>query len=178
MTYQHVLPGAIGAISCVGAFGSQDHMLKINGTANQVAVAAAKAAGIPRYAYISAHIPPVPGLNLLLDGYIRGKQQAEDAVLLEYPSSGVVLRPSVIYGDRVISNNVTLPLGMVFGPLEKLLAKLPNRRQLASVPLLGAGVLPATSVQAVARAAVAGATDNSVPGGIVDCWQIVSQYES
>lgn len=28
-TYQHLLPGALGAVSCVGAFGSQAHMLQV-----------------------------------------------------------------------------------------------------------------------------------------------------
>jgi hypothetical protein len=68
---QDVLPGALAAISCVGAFGSQADMLRINGTANAAAIATAKEAGVPRFVYISAHTPPVPGIDMLLSGYIQ-----------------------------------------------------------------------------------------------------------
>lgn len=35
-----------------------------------------------------------------------------------YPEGGVVLRPWLIYGDRALSAHVSLPLGVLFGPLE------------------------------------------------------------
>lgn len=57
--------GAVGAISCVGGFGNHEQMRRVNGTANAVAMAAAKAAGIPRFAYVSAFIPPVPGFDVI-----------------------------------------------------------------------------------------------------------------
>jgi hypothetical protein len=68
---QDVLPGALAAISCVGAFGSQADMLRINGAANAAAIATAKAAGVQRFVYISAHTPPVPGIDAVLSGYIQ-----------------------------------------------------------------------------------------------------------
>jgi hypothetical protein len=46
-------------------------MQKINGAANAAAIAAAKAAGVPRFVYVSAHMPNVPGIDLLLSGYIQ-----------------------------------------------------------------------------------------------------------
>jgi hypothetical protein len=49
---------------------------------------------------------------------LQGKRQAEEELLRSYPDSGVVLRPWVIYGDRAISSHISLPLGMLFGPLE------------------------------------------------------------
>jgi hypothetical protein len=70
-TYEHLLPGALAAISCVGGFGSQAHMQRVNGAANAAAIAAAKAAGVPRFVYVSAHTPNVPGIDLLLSGYIQ-----------------------------------------------------------------------------------------------------------
>lgn len=45
------------------------------------------------------------------------------------------------------------------------------------MPLAGAAFVPPTSVQAVAKAAVAAATDPAVPGGIMDVWQI-KEYEA
>jgi hypothetical protein len=46
-------------------------MQQINGAANAAAIAAAKAAGVARFVYISAHMPNVPGIDLLLSGYIQ-----------------------------------------------------------------------------------------------------------
>jgi hypothetical protein len=46
-------------------------MQQINGAANATAIAAAKAAGVPRFVYVSAHMPNVPGIDLLLSGYIQ-----------------------------------------------------------------------------------------------------------
>lgn len=70
-TYERLLPGALAAISCVGGFGTQSEMQRINGAANAAAIAASKAAGIPRFVYVSAHTPNVPGIDLLLSGYIQ-----------------------------------------------------------------------------------------------------------
>ena len=38
----------------IRAFGSNEFMLKINGSANELAVAAAHKAGVPRFVYVSA----------------------------------------------------------------------------------------------------------------------------
>ena len=56
-------------------------------------------------------------------------------------------------------------------PLDKLLQNVPTKR-LAGVPLAGAAFVPPVSVQAVAKAAVAAATDPSVPSGVMDVWAI------
>ncbi len=63
-----------------------------------------------------------------MQGYVEGKHAAEGALFENYPDTGVALRPWVIYGDRVVSTSITLPLGMLFGPAEMLLKKLPNVR--------------------------------------------------
>ena len=88
------------------------------------------------------------------------------AVKKHYPTSGVSLRPSMVYGDRVISSSLTLPLGTVFGPLEKLLARGP--KTLVDLPIIGGLFIPPVSVESVAKAAVAAAADESFPPGIVD----------
>jgi hypothetical protein len=65
-----------------------------------MAAEASKAAGIPRYVFISATVPKIPGIEFLLSGYIDGKARAEEAVKRLYPESGVSLRPSIVYGNR------------------------------------------------------------------------------
>lgn len=171
-TYHDHLQGAYAAISCVGGFGSQAEMLRVNGTANAAAIATAKAAGVERFVYISAHVPNVPGLDYALSGYIQGKKQAEEELLRSYPQGGVVLRPWVIYGDRAVSNIVTLPLGMLFGPVEYALKHIPQAKQLSQLPVIGATFMPPVAVEQVAKVAVAAATDPTFPNGVVDDWQI------
>lgn len=45
---------------------------------------------------------------------MRGKRQAEEALAAAYPQGGVALRPGVIYGSRVVSTSLTLPLQYAF----------------------------------------------------------------
>ena len=73
---------------------------------------------------------------------------------------------------RVVSTSLTLPLQLLFGPAAALLDKIPNSRQLASTPVVGALFYPPANVHAVARAAVQAATDSSIPAGIMDAWQV------
>jgi len=180
-SYAQHLAGALGAVSCVGAFGSRAAMRRVNGDANVAAIAAAAQAGVPRFCYVSAQMPPLPGAveNALLAGYADGKRLAEGALFRDYPRTGVALRPWVVYGDRAVSPHVTLPLGLLFGTFGALQRRLlpgGSARSLAQTPVLGAAALPPNAVEAVARAAVAAATDDSVPGGIIDCWDINAQY--
>lgn len=164
-TYASTLQGTTAVISCVGGFGSQAEMRKTCGTANVEAISAASAAGVPRFVFISATIPDLPGLSSLLGGYIQGKQEAEEALNKSFPTSGVALRPGFIYGDRVISSSLTLPLGWVGKPLESILSSAPMNK-LGSLPYVGGLFVPPVSVSTVARAAVAAATDASSPSGV------------
>ena len=61
-------------------------------------------------------------------------------------------------------------------PLDKALSLLPARN-LSSLPLVGLAATPPVSVDAVAKALVASATDPSVPPGIMDVWTIKREYE-
>eukprot|EP00891_Asterochloris_glomerata_P009911 jgi/Astpho2/9911/Aster-06622 len=162
------LQGGVGVVSCLGAFGSNDFMLKINGEANVTVIREASAAGVPRCAFISAHDYGWP--DFVLSGYFKGKRNAELAMAETYGENGVSLRPGFIYGTRRVSG-VGVPLGVIGFPLDKLLQNVPTKR-LAGIPLAGAAFVPPTNVQAVAKAAVAAATDPSVPSGIMDVWAI------
>jgi hypothetical protein len=97
------LSGATGVVSCIGAFGSDAFMEKINGDANVLAVEeAAKAgaclsqseasmhhshhrlvarvpSGVPTFVYVSTVENNLP--EFLLRGYFHGKKRAEAAVL-------------------------------------------------------------------------------------------------
>ncbi|GLC37033.1 hypothetical protein PLESTF_000726200 [Pleodorina starrii] len=174
-TFVRHLEGADAVVSCIGGFGTTEEMLRVNGAANVSLIEAARAAGVKRFVFISAHIPNIPGIDAVLGGYIRGKQAAEEALRAHFPSGGVALRPGVIYGDRVVSSSLTLPLGLALRPLELALQRLgiDKARQMAGVPLVGAAFVPPVSVETVARAAVRAATDPGVPAGVIDVWELV-----
>ncbi|KXZ43484.1 hypothetical protein GPECTOR_89g504 [Gonium pectorale] len=176
-SFSRHLEGADAVVSCIGAFGTQAEMLKLNGAANVSLIEAAKAAGVKRFVYVSAHIPNIPGIDVLLGGYIRGKQAAEEALRAHFPATGVALRPGAIYGDRVVSTNLTLPLGYAFRPIEALLQRMGPQaaRSAAEIPLVGAAFVPPVSVEVVARVAVRAAMDPAVPGGVIDVWQLAAE---
>ncbi|CAG9459974.1 unnamed protein product [Pedinophyceae sp. YPF-701] len=175
------LETAMGAVSCVGAFGSNEFMLRVCGDANVAAIEACKAAGVPRFALVSVHdvhregaFKPVP-----LRGYFEGKAKSEDALARCYGSDGVAMRPGFVYGPRAVGS-FTLPLQMVGGPIDGLLKRVPAldaaARAVGSVPLVGAAAVPPVDVAVLARALVAAATDPSVPGGAMDVWTIRERY--
>ena len=69
-----VLEGADAVVSCVGAFGSNEFMRRINGDANAAIAEAAAAAGVKRFVYVSAEtFRPVA---LVAPGYFEGKADA------------------------------------------------------------------------------------------------------
>ena len=55
------LQGAVGVISCLGAFGSNDFMQKICGDSNITVFEEAAKAGVPLSAFISVHDYNLPG---------------------------------------------------------------------------------------------------------------------
>ncbi|KAK8965708.1 mRNA cap guanine-N7 methyltransferase 1 [Platanthera guangdongensis] len=73
-------------ISCVGGFGSNSQMYKINGTANVNAIRAAAEQGVKRFVYISA--ADFGFVNYLLQGYYDGKRAAEAELLSNFPYGG------------------------------------------------------------------------------------------
>ena len=147
------LENARGAVSCVGAFGSNDWMEKVNGDANINAVSACVRAGVERFTFISTVENNLP--TFVLSGYFNGKRRAETAVCDAYPNTGTVLRPSFVYGTRK-EGGLTIPLGIVGKPLEAVL-NCPGFNQLRNVPFMKAIFTPPVSVESVGAVAVASA---------------------
>lgn len=169
-TYTETLKGAMAAVSCIGGFGSNDAMYQICGQANITAIETAAAVGVSRFVFISVHDYGFP--DFFLNGYFKGKKDAERTLKECFGDNGVSLRPGFIYGTRYIGS-FGLPLGVIGAPLEKGLSLLPNLKQFAEIPYIGALIfLPPVSVEAVGKAAATAAMDSSVPGGPMGVWDI------
>ncbi|XP_027182666.1 uncharacterized protein At1g32220, chloroplastic [Coffea eugenioides] len=173
-SWKDALKGVTSVISCVGGFGSNSHMYKINGTANINAIRAASEEGVKRFVYISAADFGVA--NYLLQGYYEGKRAAETELVTRYTYGGVILRPGFIYGTRRVGS-MKLPLGVIGSPLEMVLQRA---KPLSQLPLVGPLFNPPVNVTAVAKVAVRAATDPVFPPGIVDIYGILrySQQKS
>ncbi|XP_062024411.1 uncharacterized protein At1g32220, chloroplastic [Rosa rugosa] len=165
-SWKDALDGVTSVISCVGGFGSNSYMYKINGTANINAIRAASEHGVKRFVYVSA--ADFGLANYLLRGYYEGKRAAETEILTKFPYGGVILRPGFIYGTRSVGS-IKLPLGVIGSPLEMLFQQT---RPLNQLPLVGPLFTPPVNVTAVAEVAVRAATDPVFPPGIVDIYGI------
>lgn len=173
-SWKEALSGVTSVISCVGGFGSNSYMYKINGTANINAIRAAAEKGVKRFVYISAADFGV--VNYLLKGYYEGKRAAETELLTKFPYGGVILRPGFIHGTRRVGS-MKLPLGVIGSPLEMVLQ---YAKPLNQVPLVGPLLTPPVNVISVAKVAVRAATDPVFPPGIIDVYGILrySQQKS
>lgn len=165
-SWKDALNDVTSVISCVGGFGSNSYMYKINGTANINAIRAAAEHGVKRFVYVSA--ADFGLANYLVRGYYEGKRAAETEVLTKFPYGGVILRPGFIYGTRSVGS-IKLPLGVIGSPLEMLFQQT---RALNQLPLVGPLLTPPVNVTAVAKVAVRAATDPVFPPGIVDVYGI------
>ncbi|KAL4565018.1 hypothetical protein LXL04_029100 [Taraxacum kok-saghyz] len=163
-SWKEALTGVTSVISCVGGFGSNTFMYKINGTANINAIRAAAEKGIKRFVYISASDFGV--INYLLQGYYDGKRATETELLTRFPYGHVILRPGFIYGTRRVGS-MKLPLGVIGSPLEMVMQ---YAKPLSQVPVIGPLLTPPVDVKAVAKVAVRGAIDPVFPPGIVDVY--------
>lgn len=161
-SWREALSGVTAVISCVGGFGSNSYMYKINGTANINAIRAAAEQGVKRFVYISA--ADFGLANYLLQGYYEGKRAAETELLTKFPYGGVILRPGFIYGTRSVGS-MKIPLGVIGSPMEMVLKRAKPLNQL---PLVGPLFTPPVSVTAVAKVAVRAAADPVFPPGIID----------
>ncbi|KAL5189941.1 Ankyrin repeat-containing protein BDA1 [Glycine soja] len=153
---KEALNGVTAVISCVGGFGSNSYMYKINGTANINAIRAA------------SDQADFGVVNYLLRGYYEGKRASETELLTRFPYGGVILRPGFIYGTRSVGS-MKIPLGVIGSPLEMVLQVA---KPLNQIPLVGPLLTPPVNVTAVAKVAVRAATDPVFPPGIIDAYGI------
>ncbi|CAL5434858.1 unnamed protein product [Camellia sinensis] len=153
-SWKEALSGVTSVIiSCVGGFGSNSCMYKINGTANTNAIRAAAEKGVKRFVYISAADFGV--VNYLLKGYYEGKS--------------VILRPGFIHRTCPVGS-MKLPLGVIGSPLEMVLQ---YAKPLNQVPLVGPLLTPPVHVTSVAKVAIRAATDPVFPPGIINVYGIL-----
>ncbi|KAM0863309.1 hypothetical protein ACQ4PT_044686 [Festuca glaucescens] len=165
------MDGVSAVVSCVGGFGSNSQMIKINGTANVNAIRAAAEKGIKRFVYVSA--ADFGLVNYLLQGYYEGKRAAEAELLSKFTYGGVILRPGFIHGTRRVGS-MKIPLGLVGSPMQMVLQ---NAKPLTRLPLVGPMLTPPVSATSVAKVAVRAATDPVFPPGIVDVYGIMRYSE-
>lgn len=158
-------------VSCVGGFGSNSFMYKINGTANINAIRAAAEKGVKRFVYVSA--ADFGLVNYLLQGYYEGKRASEAELLSKFTYGGVILRPGFIHGTRRVGS-VKIPLGLVGSPMQMVLQ---NIKPLTRLPLIGPLLTPPVSAASVGKVAVRAATDPVFPPGIVDVYGIMRYSE-
>ncbi|XP_052205085.1 uncharacterized protein At1g32220, chloroplastic-like [Diospyros lotus] len=164
---KNALNGVTCVISCVGGFGSNSFMYKINGTANINAIRAAAEQGVKRFVYVSA---AEFGLaNYLLQGYYEGKRAAETELMIRFPYGGVILRPGFIHGTRKVGT-LELPLGIIGAPLEMVLQQA---KPLSQIPVVGPLFTPPVNVNSLARVAVRAATDPVFPPGVIDVFGLL-----
>ncbi|KAF6169071.1 hypothetical protein GIB67_038568 [Kingdonia uniflora] len=176
-SWKSALDGVTSVVSCVGGFGSNSQMFKINGTANINAIRAAAEKGVKRFVYISA--ADFGLVNYLLQGYYEGKifipvncmmqRAAETELLMKFPYGGVILRPGFIHGTRQVGS-MKLPLGVIGAPMEMVLQ---HAKPLNRVPLIGPLLTPPVNVKAVAKVTVRAATDPVFPPGVLDVYGIL-----
>ncbi|KAI9192023.1 hypothetical protein LWI28_017099 [Acer negundo] len=166
-SWKEAFNGVTSVISCVGGFGSNSYMYKINGTANINAIRVAAEKGVKRFVYISAADFGV--VNYVLQGYYEGKRAAETELLTKFPYGGVILRPGFIYGTRTVGS-MKVPLGIVGSPLEMVLQ---HAKPLNQLPFVGPLFTPPVNVTAVAKVAVRAATDPVFPPGLIDAHGIL-----
>ncbi len=146
---------ATAIISTIGAFGTNEQMLEINGNVNIRAMRLAKEySNIKRFVYISTVDNNLP--EFVLQGYFQGKKNSENELMKLYGKDGYVLKPSFIYGNRAVGS-ASIPLGVVGKPME-LILNLPGFNKLKDLPGMNAVLTSPIGVETVAKAAALAAT--------------------
>lgn len=156
------MEGADAVVSCIGVIGgSNAEMEEGNGALNENAAAAAKAAGVQRFVYVSVAgivsrtVTALPGG--LLKGYFDGKARAEAAVEAAVPEP-VMVCPSFIYGGEdfeIAPPRVPAGYG---GAIEKLLGSAPIKSLAGVMPgPIALTLAPPVSAESVGKACAAAA---------------------
>ncbi|MDP2438078.1 MAG: NAD(P)H-binding protein [archaeon] len=175
-SYRELLQqGVRGVVSCVGAFGSQEHMERECGGANVVAAEECSThSGVELFAFVSAHRYKHP--PPFMAGYYRGKAQAEEAIQQQFGAArSLVLRCPFIYGRRQLGP-VWVPLQMIGLPLELLGWSAAARKAVAVAPWLDLLLTPPVAATAIARLVVA-SMQSGTPRGVLDVFEMQAALE-
>uniref|UniRef100_A0A7S2USW7 NAD(P)-binding domain-containing protein n=1 Tax=Fibrocapsa japonica TaxID=94617 RepID=A0A7S2USW7_9STRA len=165
-TWKDHLDGATGVVSCIGAFAStNDAMEYANGDTNIAAAKTAKAAGVANFVFVSTVENNLP--EFVLAGYFKGKRRAEDQVLESFPQTGVVLRPSFVYGSRAVGKGISIPLWLVGKPMDMIFSTPPFEVLASTLPGAQAILAAPVPVETVGLCAAAGAVAKLGQTGIV-----------
>ncbi|CAM9257073.1 unnamed protein product [Ectocarpus sp. 4 AP-2014] len=151
---------AAAVISCVGVIGGSDEeMEKGNGDVNVQAARQAANGKAGRFVYVSvSHLVPEAVGGAAFKGYFDGKSRAEEAIAKSFPSTGVLIKPTFIYGGD--SFGLTPPrVSDGYGSgIDALLSSSPIRAIAGISPgLIKVALSPPVSRDNVALACVAGA---------------------
>lgn len=160
------LEGVDAVVSCLGTpFGTPESILAVNGTYNASITAAAAAAGVQKYVYVSAAtFRPMEKLFPSSWGkYFEGKRIAEAAVASHFGVNGCVLKPGIIYTSSLAEARAQASLGLseakmpnaVGAPMAVILASGPGQWAAKHLGQVGDLLTPPSSVDDVAAAAIA-----------------------
>ena len=147
-------------ISCIGVIGTPDDNAVNSGTG--FAAMGAKEAGVDRFVYISV-APEVKEVAKNIDflkGYMAGKSFSQDSIVSKFsPQQYTLIEPTFIYGGDEFKVNPPRVAGFYGSFVEGVLSSGPLRALTNVAPegFIKIALEPPVSVEAVAKAAVAGA---------------------
>jgi len=114
-----VLKGAVAVISCVGVVPGGANMRAGNGAVNVRIANAAKAAGVERFVYLSVASELSGGpIKFIFGDYVKGKAEAESAVVGDFGSTALVIKPGIIAGGPPGELRPPGPPGMTPVPVD------------------------------------------------------------
>lgn len=114
-----VLSGADAVISCVGIAPGGSNQREGNGKANVRIVEAVKAAGVESFVYLGVASELSNGpIKFLFGDYVKGKAEAEAAVVKSFGGAALILEPGIIAGAPPGEIRPPGPPGMSPVPVE------------------------------------------------------------
>jgi len=114
-----VLTGASAVISCVGVAPGGTNMRDGNGAVNVRIADAAKAAGVDKFVYLglASELASSP-IKFVFGDYVKGKAEAEAAVVRDFGGAALVIKPGIIAGGPPGEIRPPGPPGMTPVPVE------------------------------------------------------------
>ena len=175
--YDDVMSDVDAVVSCVGAFGSNETMLRMCGDATAAAVRRAAEGGgrgVRAFGFVSSARVYDGSAALRLPGwapmrgYYEGKRRAEEEIVRRFPTGHVILRPGFVHGPRRVRGR-TVPLQWIGGPIEFAATRMGHASALLrAVPLVGeeaSSVVPVGSVAWAMVGSILAVTDGAGAGG-------------